>query len=618
MRKQRLRGIRTRRLCGLLAILSMAAASGSALSNSAAEGESASVLTLTEFERLYIEHRDAPPRDIEHGWQPVTLKDVWTLPRRARHQEAWYRARFDLPGSESDSYALFVPRVSSAASFWVNGVEIGDTGGFDGALPRGWNHPVFYTVPSALLNPQSNELEIRLRVVQSEIGFLFEVLFGSERELRDRYTWSEFGKLTATKILTTLIVIGAVVVLGFYFSVRLPRTYLWFALGCVFWSIYSLELFIREVPMPTRVWTCVYSTALGLALWFFTRTVHRIFGLHRPKLEAAIVFVICTNPLYLVLPPLGIGLAAGGAVLLSLSVIVYLGVLLTFLGWRQGGSQRPWLVLCGLSALVLITADVTAGLLGMTVDFAKYPYIPLFAMVSGATIFVQRLIRTVRDSESFPRVIDEAVVGAVQTERHRLMQEIHDGVGGQIITALAELERAPATNQGAIDLLRASVSELRLIVHSLEQMSQQGDIVTILATLRERLEPQLNRGGIEFRWQVEPVANVERIGADGALHFMRIVQEAIVNVVQHAGATEICVSAREAQRAAADGVLVEVSDNGRGFESTGRAGMGLRNMRERAMQLHATLTVEPSATGTSVSIWIPREVPVPEAAALPG
>ena len=99
---------------------------------SVADTEADSVQTLTQFERFYIHDQTSPPVE-SANWEAVTLKDTWNLRQRLQHQEAWYKTHFTYTEQESDK-AIFVPRISANASFWLNGVEIGNTGSFSEPL----------------------------------------------------------------------------------------------------------------------------------------------------------------------------------------------------------------------------------------------------------------------------------------------------------------------------------------------------------------------------------------------------------------------------------------------------------------------------------------------------
>jgi signal transduction histidine kinase len=93
--------------------------------------------------------------------------------------------------------------------------------------------------------------------------------------------------------------------------------------------------------------------------------------------------------------------------------------------------------------------------------------------------------------------------------------------------------------------------------------------------------------------------------ADGSTAVFRILQEALTNVARHAGASEVHVRlAREDEN-----VALEVRDNGRGIDrqpAAAAGSLGILGMRERAVLVGGTLTIEAGATrGTIVRVTVP-------------
>jgi signal transduction histidine kinase len=81
----------------------------------------------------------------------------------------------------------------------------------------------------------------------------------------------------------------------------------------------------------------------------------------------------------------------------------------------------------------------------------------------------------------------------------------------------------------------------------------------------------------------------------------RIVQEALMNVSRHAQAHTCTIRV-----AMTDGLQVEVTDDGVGLPATYRAGVGLRSMRERALELGGRCAIERlNRAGTRVYAWLP-------------
>jgi signal transduction histidine kinase len=105
-------------------------------------------------------------------------------------------------------------------------------------------------------------------------------------------------------------------------------------------------------------------------------------------------------------------------------------------------------------------------------------------------------------------------------------------------------------------------------------------------------------------WTVELEGAIDTIVEDERAEVLRVLSESLSNVVRHADATEVDVAL------CIDDLRIElrVDDDGVGFADPGAStGMGLRNLRERAVARNGDFAVRARAGGgTSVSWCIPR------------
>ena len=94
---------------------------------------------------------------------------------------------------------------------------------------------------------------------------------------------------------------------------------------------------------------------------------------------------------------------------------------------------------------------------------------------------------------------------------------------------------------------------------------------------------------------------------------LRVLQEALTNVVKHAQASHVSVRLARV----AEGIRLDVEDDGRGFDARTPAshGRGLANMRARAERLDARLETctQPGATRITLAVPVPVAVAVPVA-----
>jgi signal transduction histidine kinase len=247
--------------------------------------------------------------------------------------------------------------------------------------------------------------------------------------------------------------------------------------------------------------------------------------------------------------------------------------------------------------------------------------------------FAGRLVAQVRVAEeklkaSFAREEERARAAALARERTRLMRDLHDGLGGQLVSIVALSERG---NGGADigDAARAALKDLRLVIDSMDDIG--GDLMLALGSWRERAMAQLRPHGIALDWRAGTAQGLPvhpELRPWHVIQIVRLLDEAVTNAVKHANAKRITV--RIETLAGADGLecgCITVEDDGRGFEiapdgmAAGaiKAARGLRNMRNRAARCDAELQLSSSAQGdcqgTQVRLTLPHRFPDSDGAA---
>ena len=207
----------------------------------------------------------------------------------------------------------------------------------------------------------------------------------------------------------------------------------------------------------------------------------------------------------------------------------------------------------------------------------------------------------------------------VQDERGRISRDLHDHVGAQLSTLLADVELARLERGGTStpdDPLLAVEADARETMAQLrESIWALGETAVTLGDLRDRLAADLRH---RTRGRATPVATVtldgpeaRALGPEMALHLYRIAREACTNSLKHAGAERLEVRIRDAGGA----LVIEVADDGRFVEPAGASGdgaadhaglsgFGVASMQTRAAALGGTLEIETDG-GTTVRVSVP-------------
>jgi PAS domain S-box-containing protein len=204
----------------------------------------------------------------------------------------------------------------------------------------------------------------------------------------------------------------------------------------------------------------------------------------------------------------------------------------------------------------------------------------------------------------------QAVLGAQETERQRMAESLHNGLGQTLYAVKLQLNQLPATPASAAlaqadRLLADAIRQTRTLSHELVPtvLSEFG----LAAALRDICR-SLGNAKLRFACTVE-LDDQPPLPKPLQLALYRMSQELAQNVVKHAHATTASLELETVPGY----VLLRVEDNGKGFASppsTAAAGIGLRTIRDQVALLGGTVDVGSSPTfGTYVRLRIPLPTP---------
>jgi signal transduction histidine kinase len=183
------------------------------------------------------------------------------------------------------------------------------------------------------------------------------------------------------------------------------------------------------------------------------------------------------------------------------------------------------------------------------------------------------------------------------SERSRILQDMHDGVGSHIILAIRQLESGQASHAEVLQTLRDSLDHLKLSIDTMNLAP--GDVTALLANLRYRLEPRFKASDIELQWDVDLLPTLTQLNDKAMRHLQFMVFEALSNVLQHARASVLRIELRATP---GGGAQLRVIDNGCGFELDRVKRRGLSSLRERAAAIDAGLVIASAPGNTAVEI----------------
>lgn len=208
---------------------------------------------------------------------------------------------------------------------------------------------------------------------------------------------------------------------------------------------------------------------------------------------------------------------------------------------------------------------------------------------------LSRIIRSQREEiEATSLALEQQVKrSAVLEERQRLSRDMHDGIGGQLMSLLARVRSRRITTDQLEGELVNGLSELRLMVDSLD--ASDGSVADALAVLRSRIRTQTEAARMSLEWSQAGDLNVVADDPRWILNLNRLIQEAATNAVRHSNGDRIDVTIE----ATGDRRLtVTIEDDGVGFDrDLVPPGRGLSNLVFRAAQLGGRLEIDRVGAG---------------------
>jgi signal transduction histidine kinase len=278
------------------------------------------------------------------------------------------------------------------------------------------------------------------------------------------------------------------------------------------------------------------------------------------------------------------------------------------------------------ASVPLRTSTGIAGLMNLVLPAGRlfgHRELALLATVGGElglAIEKTQLLEELAAKERIRGELIKRVLTAQEDERRRIARELHDETGQSLSALIVNLDIArgavkeqPQTAE-ALDRLKGlaetTLEEVRKLIYDLRPTIL--DDLGLTAALRWYAQQQLAPRGVEVTFRMG--AGQERLDTVVETTLFRIAQEAMWNIVKHAGATRAEVTLERIS----GGLRLQVHDNGRGFRLDGQArpfdplrgGLGLGGMRERAALIGGTVTISSAeGDGTNVVAELPLAAP---------
>jgi two-component system sensor histidine kinase UhpB len=235
----------------------------------------------------------------------------------------------------------------------------------------------------------------------------------------------------------------------------------------------------------------------------------------------------------------------------------------------------------------LIMADIT------THDVVYEGQEVVLVLANDVTIKVHAEAELTRYRAQQQKLITETSIQVQEKEREEIGKELHDNINQILASTKLYLEHAISEMNGSCsELLKRShknvsqaIEEIRQLSHKLVAPSLGA--ISLLRAVEELIENIKMVSSVKIELHSDNF-HEEAIDKNMKLMFYRIIQEQVNNILKHSGATGAIIELSATNLYS----LLAIEDNGVGFDSSSAsAGIGLRNIRNRAGYYNGTVNV---------------------------
>ncbi len=587
---------------------------------------------------------EAPPaatvdaRTLDGSWRQVRLPFMAPRPLAADAlagsgtMTRWFR--IDLPAGLDGEEVLYLPRWQTIGriTVYADGRLIHHSLG--GPVWNSFNLPLWVPLNFTQDEPAPRQILIRMVSPVAAGAGLSSLWVGPRDELIWQHRLREALQANIPFMASAAFLAIGLFSLAVWSRRRAETAYLLFFVSSALFFLRCIHYYSGErrplIPEEWFGWITVNSLGwLLVSVYFFTFRLHAV---RHPWVERGVLLLMGLTTL-ITLPPLT--LLAPVADLAPLAYLVQLMVMLVVtvvaLWAARRSGNRPAMLLAGWNVTNIPVGVHDWMLQNMLISVESIYLLPytgmgLFILFMG--VVFQRYVGAVTEAEqarqrlqerlaereqelsqSYQKLRSAEQVQMLAQERQRLMQDMHDGLGSSLMSALHAVESGQMSEADVAQVLRECIDDMKLAIDSLEPV--QTDLLLLLATLRFRLAPRLQGSGLALEWAVDDVPRLEWLEPRSALHILRIFQEVLTNIVKHARASHILVRTSHDDTQ----VTVTVEDNGIGFEppplpvkgGLPPRGKGLGNLLHRTAQLQGQARWERLPQGTRFSLVLPLE-----------
>jgi ligand-binding sensor domain-containing protein/two-component sensor histidine kinase len=233
------------------------------------------------------------------------------------------------------------------------------------------------------------------------------------------------------------------------------------------------------------------------------------------------------------------------------------------------------------------------------------PWFGLLMLIAiGALIYKVRISK-ISKRQALQEAFSRELLVTQEAERKRIAHELHDSLGQELLVIKSRLDLGNFDAPVLAESVKDAIQQVKQISRELRPALLER--IGLASALEAMIHQVSDATGLPIEHEIGEIDGL--LSSDAEISIYRFVQEAFNNIVAHSDASE----ARLSLRPASDKLILQIEDDGRGFEpakviKSKTAGLGYRGMSERAALLGGSFDcVSSPGNGTIIRAEFPYQ-----------
>lgn len=547
-----------------------------------------------------------PNNQIQHptiGWKEVShFPDFSETHWKNYTGPVWYKIqwKYYCKNPNNNPLTLVISYMNMAAKIYLNNDLLWQDKSLNEPLSRSWNTPRYWNIPASSIKSGENTFWIYITNSGVQKASLGAVHIGTNVQVSPKY--EEY--LLKQRTLITIGFITNFTIGIFYFMVwliyRKDISYLWISINTTLWLTYSGLFLINKTPISST------SFDQLLAWLFSTYTIVSCFSIWRfanrkfPLLEKFLLFLfIGISLVILFVPQQYLVNTLSFIFIINMIIFILQNITYPFIAYKTKQIEVYCLAFIRLCCIPLALHDAYQIITHQNEFWS--PYITPINTLFLGIILGLKIYRSNNVIEGFNKTLTDKINAVTQElrtslnaqhqlalantrlqERMNLAHDLHDGLGGSLVRAIALVDRNDHLDkQNFLSILKLLRNDLRQVIDSGSSIGTKLPQTPILwaSSIRRRFVQIFEELDIKSVWQL-PSEWIHKPTPLECLTLTRVAEEALTNIIKHSHAD--CVQVRLIQDQKQ--LILEIEDNGVGFNpDTVQEGLhvGLQSMQVR-------------------------------------